>query len=262
MLPLYDSYSQAIPLTLDSDIDECAGDPYPCQIGLCENTIGSYACQCELNDENGCVFCGPGNYIFGGAVCMECPAGTFSTVAYAEGCDSCPENSVANANRTGCVCIEDFSSSGYGDCTLSCGLGEKGVAGTLCVPCPVNTFALTAGVCAPCPPGMGTNGTTGALTVDDCVCLPGYMLNLAETCELACGPGYRADVVNDVCVVSLCCVVHGNWLHPRLLNTFHFMCTHRLSLTSYSLVRSLNSNARSAHTPTRLRQTHSAVTAR
>ena len=100
--------------------------------------------------------------------CVACPLGTYKdTVASAAQCQSCGPfamtASLGSTTATACTCLAGF----YGD-------------GLTCSPCPADTFKLTSGngevhdVCLPCTANSTSNGATGLVSVEDCLCKAGF----------------------------------------------------------------------------------------
>ena len=64
---------------------------------------------------------------------------------------------------------------GYGGITSCkpCAAGTISPFGTICLPCPVNTYSPAVGApimsCSKCPPGTSTKGATGAASAKACV---------------------------------------------------------------------------------------------
>lgn len=193
--------------TVCVDVDECgAGNPCGGTGSTCTNTVGSYTCTCSAGNfvyglVSQCRPCGAGHYVVGGTACVACSAGRVNNVTNAAGCTVCPANTVANTPQSGCDCdtgfvLEDFA------CMADCALGQKRVAGTVCLPCGLGFYGTAPGVCASCPTNKITlhdNATSAA----DCVCQPGTVPlgnSTSDGCQIECGPGLRVDPNAGVCV--------------------------------------------------------------
>jgi hypothetical protein len=156
--------------------------------------------------DNACV-CKPG---FGGASCASCPANTFGTGGSTDPCLACPAGTVSTPNsqsvadcKTSICQAGQQLSSGANNTQVTCvckpGFGS-GSATTPCIICPAGTFSpggsydgclpcgfgltsaegtTTRDDCVPskfsCPVGMGA--APGAVSADECACLPGFGAN-------------------------------------------------------------------------------------
>eukprot|EP00775_Hariotina_reticulata_P007566 gene7566-biopygen9370 len=170
--------------------------------------------------DNACV-CKPG---FGGSGCASCPANTFGTGGSTDPCVSCPAGTVSTPNAqsaTDCkasVCPAGQQlSSGADNTQVACvckpGFGS-GSAITPCTICPQGTFSLGGSfdACLPC--GFGLTSAEGTSTRDDCVASKlacpsgmGAAPGAVSTDECACLPGFGVSGSGPGC--ALCPV--GSW---------------------------------------------------
>lgn len=72
------------------------------------------------------------------------------------------------------------------NCYGNCSLGQKTI-GLACVDCGTGFYGVGAGVCASCPP-QSTTLTPTAVSVAECVCVPGRAL-INGSCLVVCGLG-------------------------------------------------------------------------
>ena len=176
---------------------DAASDCQACGVGLYQTGNGMQAAE-------DCLACGPGQYqdVTGSADCKTCSSGTYQTGSgigteegctrcggglyqpltgqvSAEACLMCPSNTFQPLRGQGlessCQACSPFSHSPSGsvireDCV--CDLGYEGANGGECTVCNSSVWCRS-GTPNKCPDHSLTNGT-GASTIIDCLCLPGY----------------------------------------------------------------------------------------
>ena len=106
------------------------------------------------------------------ARCVPCPLGTYANrTDLIGGCTPCD----------GALTTEVAGATSAKQCTCPAGTGRNAATGE-CEGCALRQYHGPGGVCVPCPdPHMMTLGV-GALSVADCLCAPGYELNVNGTC--------------------------------------------------------------------------------
>eukprot|EP00961_Rhodomonas_salina_P037329 501695-Rhodomonas_salina.1 len=170
------------------DIDECAS-LVPCASNAtCENTPGSFACNCEPGYGNtagglACRVCEPGSYrgSYGTGECFLCAAGKFSN-NYGQveqtDCLLCPENTTSLAGSSSCDCAPGF-------------FFENGK----CVECPAGTYSAELGslLCLSCP-----EGSTSKARSASCICAAGYQ-DTGGLCVPCKSGTFNSEPGSDVC---------------------------------------------------------------
>lgn len=93
--------------------------------------------------------------------------------------DTCDANYYLSDNA--CVaCANNFTSPagsiGIGSCGCNAGYQFDGITNTTCIACSEGKYKSSMGsaYCTSCPLHSSTNGTTGATSVDECMCDDGY----------------------------------------------------------------------------------------
>ena len=132
-----------------------------------------------------CSMCPPGKFksFHGSSACIDCDAGKYSGAVggvSADGCISCPGNSLAPSGSVGfhdCRCFAGYTLSGV-NC-IPCAPGTyKAANGTEdCTKCPVGKFldsnaATSESECIQCP--LSSLSPEGSDSVSDCLCAGGY----------------------------------------------------------------------------------------
>ena len=193
-----DECNEAVGVTRDgvSQVRACS------QYGVCNNTLGSFECECDagyIGDGLDCQACAPGFHkgVVGNNVipnrippidaeffvweeCHMCLANTYTNGSGATACLECPSNSISNnasGRATDCVCNAAFTGPDGGPC-LACAAGTyKGVNGSSqCLAC--NNFS---------------DSPVQSMYSQACVCNKGYIGPDGGVCT-ACAPGTYKDV--------------------------------------------------------------------
>ncbi|KAG5189930.1 hypothetical protein JKP88DRAFT_286392 [Tribonema minus] len=150
-----------------------------------------------------CTVCAPG-YAYQGGACKQCSADQYSLGGpKTEQCHACPASTESNPERTECnVCKPGFGGEGCGVCPD--GHSSDGGKGVQCMPCPAGAVSrvgiasdgtVTAPVCTVCPKGQAPNEDQ-----TECVCAPGYGLQLSEGHAPPAYPLLTGDGANAECV--------------------------------------------------------------
>ncbi|KAG5849838.1 hypothetical protein ANANG_G00075950 [Anguilla anguilla] len=158
------------------DVDECKESPDVCAgQGVCENTLGSYKCVCELGYRGNGTHCEDEN---------ECASGR-------HGCD--PNARCGNVvGSYFCQCYQGYSGDGYscfdvdecalnnGDCQQGCG---NQLGGYRCLCQPGYQLSLDRHNCTDVNECLSQNGTCEQNCTNThgsffCSCLPGYQLHI------------------------------------------------------------------------------------
>ena len=143
-------------------------------------------CQCNSGftlEHGSCVPCDRGEFGANGT-CFPCEIGKYSYDYNAVSCSACFGNS--STLDTGSWYIQDCACNvGY---HLSFGFGESGVSCVACLPGSYLNYAndqcltcetgkyqprLASASCLSCPPNS-TNPNTGSVSIENCLCLPGF----------------------------------------------------------------------------------------
>lgn len=143
-------------------------------------------------DRNKCVFCPAGKYSSaptGATGCTDCPINTFSAGIYESApaaCLNCPLGQIQpTMGSTSC---------------LKC---QAGKFGSVCEPCPVNTYQPLEGSpnCIPCPLGFSSSNT-GATACSSCD-IGTYRNSVLEICT-NCSAGAFAASTGQISLILFC----------------------------------------------------------
>ena len=132
-----------------------------CNVGF----FTSHACRTLFSEE---------------CICTECPANHYGS-ALSVSCLECPENSYSAAASTGpslCKCRQGFENIGTQSQTKNW-VNDL----PICTACAVGKFWTEQG-CVQCPEHAITT-SSGAVSVTECLCVPGYVFDLSGQC-IAC----------------------------------------------------------------------------
>ncbi|CBZ52831.1 hypothetical protein NCLIV_026200 [Neospora caninum Liverpool] len=192
----------------------------PCGRGYFKDAVGAQACTpCPQNafaatsvatSEAECELCRPGYYQTGNSdvPCAECPDGHFcvgsepavsSLAQYAGAKTMCPDNTATvppnaqNDHPYKCMCQAGFEYSGTDSMTPT----------VICQPARVGDYkgivSNTPG--EKCPSGSSTQ-TTGNVSLEDCICTPGYYFSSASGECTACPVGFYCPGGRDSLTAS------------------------------------------------------------
>ena len=187
----------------------------------------------------GCV-CQPGHYGTGGAICSQCAAGKYQTLADQTSCEQCAINTYVSSKGsnqiTDCIACPLNTVSDAGSTQLSACMSAPGYYtdpdGNV-LPCPEGTFqdergktscknciddlslhnvdgsvtvwsdataATSSSVCQQCPPNSQIDGDEGGDSITDCQCNAGYVGANGDTCT-ACLPGtYKPSLGSNAAI--------------------------------------------------------------
>jgi hypothetical protein len=226
------TFSTNLGANSSSTCTPCARDSSTLDVG--SPSPGHCICDAgfEVLPDGTCVMCDAGKFkeSKGTQSCTACPAGAYAKVSGATFCTPCPAGSTTlpgATDKSECFCSPGSSGPSEGPCT-SCKAGSYGFGGVepcrLCVPgtfsiadltatcaqCEAGKYQALSGQksCNACPTGKTTvegvreliwNGTlilTGSDKFQDCVCGPGYILNVSlhGTCTACTAGKYQERV--------------------------------------------------------------------
>ena len=152
--------------------------------------------KCDATGDLVCAVCPSGFGCSGDSVASLCVGGTYSVGG---GCVECGQNYSSDAGASECVCLgAECSGCPPGEIAVGtqCRPNPKGyglVSGELQL-CPRNTYS-SEGRCAPCSPNAWSE--PGASSVEECMCVDGYMRSGGGCAPCKAGTVFR----NHRCVL-------------------------------------------------------------
>lgn len=169
--------------------------------GVCEACAeGKYK---SLQGGQECTTCPIGKYGTGGegsideeSQCIACPSNTYGSIDESSNlavCVQCNSNSVSVAGSTSvdsCVCDVGYSEFNQ-NCVPCVGSYFKATIGNdACVPCDLQLFTNVTGAtsCLNCPANSERLSLDSTLSIESCVCKPGFTGNNGENC-IQCNAG-------------------------------------------------------------------------
>ncbi|KJE94762.1 hypothetical protein, variant [Capsaspora owczarzaki ATCC 30864] len=204
------SCSKCLPGTFAAGLGNSDCDP--CGSGLYQASYGKGTCD----------LCNPGEVPGNGArSCVPCAPGTNLTVPGAASCSGCPMG-YAQPDQGATTCLPcgpgyEARTTGKANCDpCSAGSFSTGLSNTACSVCAADSYQDETGKtsCKSCPGSSSTLGVSGATSVAQCVCAPGYRwdgaLSVCSPCEMgsrcvngiqtACTAGtYQPNTTRSTC---------------------------------------------------------------
>ena len=151
------------------------------------------------SDRSACIECGPGQYVFEGLACQDCPQGTYAPVAQETACLDCVAGFYTGIHIGASSCVAcnagQYSSGNAVNCT-ECAVGKtSGSRASSCTACPAGFYSANSGsdLCSACAAGYYSNSSASA----ECfACTKGRAQSATgqSSCE-ACEGGKYVDYV-------------------------------------------------------------------